>query len=133
MMGAMNQDFRRLATAVVKARELRGWRQTDLATAAGVGISSVQNLEAGRQFSRMPPSLRRIEAALGWEEGSAVATLQGGEPTPKQQPTHFEELVTEDGEHVLIEIVTALGPLTAAERREALEFVRYIKARGNNN
>ena len=129
----MTPDFRRLAAAVAKARELRGWRQTDLASAAGVGVSSVQNLEAAREFRRTPPSLRRIEAALGWEEGSGQAILRGGDPTLKEQPTHFEELVTDDGEPILIEIVTALGPLTAAERREALEFVKFIKARGNGS
>jgi transcriptional regulator with XRE-family HTH domain len=81
----MSQDFKRLGAKVREAREARGWRQPDLADAAHVGLSSVQNVEAGRAFSRFPASLRKIETALGWEEGSSLAILDGGESTLRRQ------------------------------------------------
>lgn len=81
----MPMDYKRLATFVREAREARGWRQEDLAAAAHIGLSSVQNVEAGRPFTRIPASLRKIDAALGWEEGSCHAVLRGDEPTPRRE------------------------------------------------
>lgn len=78
-------DYKRLGEAVRAARDARGWRQEDLADQAHVGLSSIQNVEAGRRFSRIPTSLRKIDAALGWETGSCVAILNGGEPTPRRE------------------------------------------------
>lgn len=83
----MPHDFKRLGVAVRQAREARGWRQEDLAAAAHIGLSSVQNTEAARPFTRTPTSHRKIEAALGWEPGSCAAILRGGEPTPRREGT----------------------------------------------
>lgn len=77
----MALDFERLARAVATAREARKWRQEDLATAAGISLSSVQNIEGARSFTRVPPSLRKIDKALGWELGSCLDILRGGDPT----------------------------------------------------
>lgn len=77
----MALDFDRLARMMVTAREARKWRQEDLATAAGISLSSVQNVEGARPFTRVPPSLRKLEKALGWAPGSAMDVLRGGEPT----------------------------------------------------
>lgn len=72
--------------------------QLELAERAGVSESTIQNLEAGRQYTRRPPSLSRVEAALGWAPGSADIVLDGGEPVEHVdravEPSTPEEAVT---------------------------------------
>ena len=82
MMRAMKKDWPRLAAAIKAAREARGMTQVELADAAGVVETTVQNLEdENRTYARTPPSLKHIERALGWAPGSVTAVLEGGEPT----------------------------------------------------
>ncbi|RXS78866.1 XRE family transcriptional regulator [Streptomyces sp. TM32] len=78
----MGRDWKRLAEAIKDARQALRLTQVDLASAAGVSESTIQNLEAGESRSRIPTSLPRVERALNWREGSAQAVLEGGEPTP---------------------------------------------------
>ncbi|WP_405769156.1 helix-turn-helix domain-containing protein [Actinacidiphila glaucinigra] len=87
----MDQDWARLARAIRRAREGRlmgngaHMTQQDLATAAGVSESTVQNLEdENRTYTRRPVTLPRIEAALGWGPGSADLVLAGGDPVAPQ-------------------------------------------------
>jgi transcriptional regulator with XRE-family HTH domain len=88
MMKAMTEDrtkllWPKLAAAVRAAREARGLSQVALAELAGISEGSVQNLEdPSRRPGRIPPSLAKVEPHLGWAEGSGVAILKGGEPTP---------------------------------------------------
>lgn len=77
----MGRDWKRLAAAIKDARQALRLTQVDLASAAGVSESTVQNLEAGESRTRTPTSLPKIERALRWEEGSAHTVLEGGEPT----------------------------------------------------
>lgn len=80
----MSQDWKRLAEAIRAARKARGWTQSDLAEAAGIGFSSLQRLESGKPFTRMPPSVAPVERALGWTVGSAELVLVGGDPRSLQ-------------------------------------------------
>ncbi|MCP3758175.1 helix-turn-helix domain-containing protein [Streptomyces sp. TBY4] len=80
----MSQDWKRLAEAIRAARKVRGWTQSDLAEAAGIGFSSLQRLESGKPFTRMPPSVAPVERALGWTVGSGGLALAGGEPRSLQ-------------------------------------------------
>ena len=85
MMTAMTEDrtklqWPKLAEAIRAAREARGLSQVDLAERAGISEGSVQNLESGKARTRIPPSLAKIEAPLGWAPGSGRAILDGGEP-----------------------------------------------------
>lgn len=88
MMKAMTEDrtkllWPKLAAAVRAAREARGLSQVALAELAGISEGTVQNLEdPSRRPARIPPSLAKAEPHLGWAEGSGVAILHGGEPTP---------------------------------------------------
>ncbi|MEW1895973.1 helix-turn-helix domain-containing protein [Streptomyces albidoflavus] len=82
----MTRDWTRLASAIEGRRREIGFTQVDLAEAAGVSESTVQNLESGVARRRLPSSLPRIEIALGWETGSGEAVLDGAEPTVKPQP-----------------------------------------------
>ncbi|MFJ7176474.1 multiprotein-bridging factor 1 family protein [Streptomyces massasporeus] len=73
----------KLATAIRAAREARGLSQVTLAERAGISEGSVQNLEdPARRPGRIPPSLAKVEPHLGWAEGSGLAILHGGDPTP---------------------------------------------------
>jgi transcriptional regulator with XRE-family HTH domain len=92
----MNLDFDRLAHAAREARAVRGWRQEDVADHAAVGVSSVQNMEKGRPFTRFPITYRKIAEALGWDEESPMAILRGGDPTPRQE-TSKEPVKRPDG------------------------------------
>src|SRR5690348_11033267 len=47
---------------LIAARALAGWSQTDLAAAAGVGLSTVQGLEAGSRDTRFSSVMAIIEA-----------------------------------------------------------------------
>ncbi|MEE4419616.1 helix-turn-helix domain-containing protein [Streptomyces bugieae] len=76
----MPRDWTALATAIRERRQALRLTQVDLAHAAGVSESTVQNLEAGGSRTRIPTSLSKIEVALGWVEGGAIDVLEGGEP-----------------------------------------------------
>ncbi|MGC4925627.1 helix-turn-helix domain-containing protein [Streptomyces sp. DT117] len=78
----MSRDWVRLGHAIEAARDAKGMTQVALAEAADVSESTVQNLESGKARVRQPPSVKKVEAALGWAPGSADAVLAGGEPTP---------------------------------------------------
>jgi transcriptional regulator with XRE-family HTH domain len=58
-------DDVRLGLAFRAVRRRRGWRQVDLAGAAGISQSSVCRLERGRVAALRPDTTRRIAVALG--------------------------------------------------------------------
>lgn len=80
--GRMSRDWKRLAEAIRAARRELGMTQVELADAADVSGGTIQNLEAGREFYRIPTKLPAVERALEWAPGSAKAVLDGGDPTP---------------------------------------------------
>ncbi|MEU6657832.1 helix-turn-helix transcriptional regulator [Streptomyces sp. NPDC046821] len=75
------RDWKRLAEAIRDVRKARGWRQEDLAEAAGIGYSTVQRAESSDGYKTMPLTIDKIERTLGWTPGSARAVLEGGTPT----------------------------------------------------
>ncbi|MFK8844755.1 helix-turn-helix domain-containing protein [Streptomyces sp. Ac-502] len=77
----MGRDWKRLAEAIRTAREERNLTQVEVADAADVSESTVQNLESGIDRTRLPPSLAKIEPVIGWAPGSGKTVLEGGEPT----------------------------------------------------
>jgi transcriptional regulator with XRE-family HTH domain len=60
-------NYDRLAAMIVKAREARGWSQSDLAGLAYVSDIVVARVEAGNPPNRV--ALRAVESALGWLPG----------------------------------------------------------------
>lgn len=86
MMCVMSRDWVRLGHAIEAARDAKGMTQVALARAADISESTVQNLESGVERKRQPPSLKKVEVALGWAPGSAESVLVGGEPTPIAEP-----------------------------------------------
>jgi len=87
MMGLMTRDWARLARTIRRARESRRMTQQELATAAGVSESTVQNLEdEENSYRRRPPSLSPIARALGWTPDSPDLVLDGGDPVLREEP-----------------------------------------------
>lgn len=72
----MNRDWERLGRAIKARREELGMpTQQALADAADVTRQSVQSLESGKQRTRMPRSIGKVEKVLGWEPGTAARHL----------------------------------------------------------
>ncbi|MFJ7048993.1 helix-turn-helix domain-containing protein [Streptomyces sp. NPDC101112] len=82
----MTKDWKRLAAAIRDARKALGWGQQKLADAAGVGFSTVQRLEGGVGYKKMPLTIDKVERALGWAPGSAEGVLAGGDPVALSEP-----------------------------------------------
>lgn len=80
----MNRDpkaWARLGHALRIAREHRGLTQQELGALANVSGRSVQDAEAGTvPKARMPYTIGRIAAALGWPQGAVGAILEGRNP-----------------------------------------------------
>ncbi|MGW9245822.1 helix-turn-helix domain-containing protein [Streptomyces badius] len=109
----MSRDWVRLGHAIETARDAKGMTQVALAEAANVSESTVQNLEAGKERVRQPPSVKKVEAALGWAPGSADAVLAGGEPTPLSTAPSSETPPVGDQAGLPLRIIQELsdGPL----------------------
>lgn len=91
MMLHMERNWQSLGEAIRDARIARGLTQDDLAKLAQVARATVQNLEQGRTFHRVPPSLARVAAGLGWSPDRPAAILEGRtvvEVTPSPTPPH---------------------------------------------
>lgn len=75
------QSWARLGHALRTAREHRSLTQHELGELAGVSGRSVRDAEAGAvPKARMPYTISRIAAALGWPEGAVDAVLNGAAP-----------------------------------------------------
>jgi transcriptional regulator with XRE-family HTH domain len=83
----MNMDWKRLSGAVRAARSARGLSQEEFAEAAGISKSSLQTIERGNEFTRIPGSVYKIEAYLDeWPQGTAERILAGGDPPSGVRP-----------------------------------------------
>lgn len=79
------EAWRALADEVRAGRDARGLTQAEFARDAGVGLRTLQDIEAGIPRGRMPRLMPRIERFLGWKPGSARAILDGGSPLVPQE------------------------------------------------
>lgn len=75
------EAWARLGQALRTARNHRGLTQQELAAEAGVSARAIQDAEGGTvPRARMPYSINKIAAALGWPEGGVEAALEGAAP-----------------------------------------------------
>lgn len=72
-----NWDWERLADHIRAEMGRRDWTQRDLADRAKVPLRTLGDLLKGGH-TRLPNSVPKVEAALGWEPGSARTILEGG-------------------------------------------------------
>lgn len=133
----MERDWERLAKAIKQAREAAGMTQKDLAKRAEVSEGSVQNLEdPNRRPTRIPQSLAKVEAALGWAVGSGVAILQGATGPVTWEPIGGNVVIAKLPEDELHEAITMSAiavndNLTAREIRElSQKIIEELKERG---
>jgi transcriptional regulator with XRE-family HTH domain len=82
----MTMDWVRLGAAVKASRKAMRITQPQLGAAVGVGRATVQNIESGQEYARVTPTLRAIERALDWQEGSIELVLAGGDPVALGAP-----------------------------------------------
>lgn len=77
-------DWERLGSYVVARRlELGHKRRPTFANAAGISERVLGDIEKGRRDNIAQTTLAGIENALGWETGSALRVVNGGEPRIK--------------------------------------------------
>lgn len=107
MLG-MGYDMKRLGNAIEDRRRELKITQAELAAAAGVGRTTIVNLETGRDSLRWPRSIADVERALGWPAGRARAIASGQfDPSSNVVPLP----------------VTPVGPLDSADD----EFIRDLR------
>ncbi|MEV8354665.1 helix-turn-helix domain-containing protein [Streptomyces niveus] len=120
------EAWARLGKALRTARARRGLTQQDLADLAGVSARSVSDAEGGTvPKARMPQSIDKIAAALGWPEGGVAALLEGAAPEAGgwQDVPVRQHLAEERVEGILTSaMVRAMSGTPAAEIRAATKI-----------
>lgn len=121
-MNPTPEAWARLGRALRDARAQRGWTQQDLANHAGVSRRSVQDAEGGKvPKGRMPQSIPRIAATLGWSTGAIDAVLAGEDHRQPHQATQPAVTPSGDREDARVRAIDALWEtLTPDERRQQL-------------
>lgn len=81
-------DWKRLGEHVVNRRiELNMPKRDDLATASGISYRILGDIETGRRDNFDRVTLVKLEHALQWAPGSAVAIANGGTAVPATRIT----------------------------------------------
>lgn len=80
-------DLANLAKHVLARREALDLTQLDVWNAGGPSNSTLTAIESARPPAPSRSTLRKLDHALRWTEGSARAALSGGEPTPLDAAT----------------------------------------------
>lgn len=89
----MNQDWDAVAEAITARMAELGMRQRDLADAADVGLSTVQELQNNwKPRRRNRKTLAAISEALGWPSGQIEAIARG---RPEEIRPSVEEQLAE--------------------------------------
>jgi DNA-binding XRE family transcriptional regulator len=91
----MDEDTKRLGSALQAAREARRPRltQPEAAELLGASRTTVQNIEGGR-FTKVNRTIRDYATLLGWPDGAVDRVMAGGpvlESVPDSGPTEDAE------------------------------------------
>ena len=77
----MSTGWDRVAEQIVRARSRLGYRtRAEFAAASGVSLRVLSDLETGARSDYRPATISRLEAALGWADGSVYRTVEGRRP-----------------------------------------------------
>lgn len=127
----MELDYGRLQAAVIDACDVRGWSQAELIERSGISRSTVQRIWRGEPSKPGKRTQRLLEHALGWESGSVMTVLRGGElarasdspeprtDSPTVQPRTAESLIDPDSSDPVIRELST-GPVRTDAFREEL-------------
>jgi len=120
---AGNSPYARLARHVRARREELNMTQNEVQMAGGPSAAAVRYIEAGKEARPTARTMIALERALGWEHGSVMAILEGGEPViAAEQPTPAPAPATEDTEasvRALRNMLAELETILDAQRRAA--------------
>lgn len=125
-----------LADLVRAARDVLGMTsQGQLADAAKVAVGTVQRLEGGKPYPRLPNRTPAIERALGWPPGTARKIIEGeidkapiqAIPAPYRSSEYTE--ASGDAARAALAHARSLEPEDERAYREALEAARSLSAR----
>lgn len=106
------KDWARLATAVGDRRRQLALSQTAVRDAGGPSDVVVGRIEQNDHRAGYPrqDTIHKLDAGLQWAPGSAIAILNGGEPTPLDRtPESVGDALTED---LLLELLGRIVPGT---------------------
>jgi transcriptional regulator with XRE-family HTH domain len=90
-------SWERLGQFVVSRRLEMGYRQRQaLADAIGVSLRTVGDIETGRRSKFDPTTIAALENGLGWETGSVLRIIEGGEPVMRKATPDAPSLDEQD-------------------------------------
>jgi transcriptional regulator with XRE-family HTH domain len=110
----MQEGWRRLAELIRADAAGRYDSLASMARAAGLSVRTIEDITAGRRRSYRETTLYRIEAALGWEHGSARRLVEGS-PVQREIDPVFARVrdawprLTERDRHIVLAVVEALA------------------------
>jgi transcriptional regulator with XRE-family HTH domain len=84
-MEATPENWARLSRLVQQKRASKGLSQSAAARAAGIHRGAWSAVEKAGDVKPYDTTLAAVERVLGWEPGSCVRVLGGGEPEPAGQ------------------------------------------------
>lgn len=116
----MKEGLERFASIVKRRREELGLRQDQLRDLGGPSTTTMTKVENAMD-APSPVTLRKLDAGLDWEPGSAARTLKGGDPTPIQGDASY----LTNGEDI--------GVLLFALMSESDQLLDYLKEHGGND
>lgn len=78
----MDYGWQRLGHRVASRRARFGWSVRELARRIDMSARTVEYIEAGSDggYRPKPATIARLEAVLGWADGSCTRIREGGEP-----------------------------------------------------
>lgn len=91
----MDRDWTRLASAVRAVRGARDLTQEEFAAAVGISKTSLQTIERGSGFTRLPSSIYKLEAYIDeWPAGTIDRLLAGQDPAATLEPSGVASTAT---------------------------------------
>lgn len=139
------QDWKRLGQYVVARRVDLGFkRRSDFADARQVSVRILSDIENGRRTNFDQATIASLERALGWETGSALRVVEGGEPRTRAGDQGADLIgVDDEGDPAVvqatyhtpesglpdeIDMIYRSNSMTAQQKLEAIRMVLHLRA-----
>lgn len=105
-LASVREDRQRLARMVKERRDELGVRQDQMRDRGGPSTTKMTEVERVIGPTPTPQTLRKLDAGLGWAQGSAARVLAGGEPELLTRPTDLRAATDQE---LLDEIKARMG------------------------